>query len=87
MSASFIGFVSLPFIPHGDLTTISALLTGVGCITSWQYYLALGLGADFCGRGGIVILCEWRHLREKLSRFGTLCTITFCLSKSRDLGI
>ena len=51
MPTSFIGFVSLPFLSHGDLTTVSALFTGIGFIATWQYCLALGLGADFCGRG------------------------------------
>ena len=64
--SSFVGFISLPFLLHAELTNASAFLTGLWTI-SWKYYLALGLGA-FPGCGGVVILCEGKHLREKVPR-------------------
>ena len=81
---SFIGLLLLPFLLFAELTNASALLTGLWTI-SWKYCLALGLGTIFPGSRGVV-LCEGKHLREKVSRLGTLYTTTFCLLKSRDLG-
>lgn len=86
MFFSFIGLVSLAFPLHSELTTVSALFTGLGFTVSWKYCFALGLGAVSPGCGGIVDLCERKHFVRKCLDLVHCVPRLSVYHKSRDLG-